>query len=122
MAHLFREWFVEDDSTAAESWVYPELERHHFGGVADEFGEVGWGYPRPTDRSGIRFGRPTGDCAGLSDVNRNRVFLHLGEQFSQGREAKPFDLRSILTNYQISCITRQNEPDLLAFDDGTVHT
>ena len=65
-------------------------ERDDSVGPFDEAGHIGWGDPLAADAYELVLGRPPGDGATLSDVDRNRVLPGLAHQLSGRRQPHAF--------------------------------
>lgn len=65
-------------------------ECHDSIGLLDEAGHIGRGDPLPADTYELVLGRPTGDSATLSDVDRSPVLPGLAEKVSGRRQPHAF--------------------------------
>ena len=63
-------------------------------GFFDQAGDIWWGHPLSADGGEIVIGRPTGDRAALSDVDRHLVITGLRHQLAYRRDAYPLGRRA----------------------------
>ena len=89
-------------------------------GLFDQAGHVRRGDPLAAQAYELLLGRPTGDSATLSDVNRNLVFAGLAQQFPRWRYPDAFHFIEYLRQQELGGVTGQHQPDLVADLDRAV--
>src|SRR5438874_13232321 len=80
-------------------------------GSLDEPGHIGWGDPPAGHDGQVVVGRPTGDRAALSDVDRDLMLAGLGEQVPHRRYPDPFDRFADLRLDQFGGVAGQHDTD-----------
>ena len=88
--------------------------------LRDHPSELGRSEPARVQPLQVCVGRPTGDGATLSDVDRNAVVDELLQQLLQRRNADTFDLPCVLARDELRPIACQRNRALLPFDDRAV--
>lgn len=88
--------------------------------LAAELGRLRRGGPAPTELREILVGRPTGDGASLSDVNRNGVVPELCNQLAHRWHADAVDLIEVVAQKHLGSVTRKDHRDVVAHFDRTV--
>ena len=88
--------------------------------LRDHPGELGRSEPARVQPLQVCVGRPTGDGAALSDVDRNAVVDELLQQLLQRRNADTFDPPCVLARDELRPVACQRNRALLPFDDRAV--
>src|SRR5207247_8027364 len=76
-------------------------------------GELGWRDPARLHPRKVFVGRPTGDCAALSDVDRNLVVEELLEKIARGGDPNALNAFGRLLHNQFRCVAGQDNSTLL---------
>src|SRR6266566_8096456 len=77
------------------------LDTHHAVVLRDHPSELRWREPTRIQPLQVCVGRPTGDGAALSDVDRNPVVDELLQELSRRRNADAFDLLCLLARGEL---------------------
>ena len=80
-------------------------------GLFDQPGDVGWRHPLPAQCGQVVFGRPTGDGAALSDVDRDLMLADLGEQLAGRWQAEALELLTGVGLHELGGVPGEHDAD-----------
>ncbi len=89
-------------------------------GVFDQAGHVRRGDPLAAHAGELILGRPPGDGAALSDVDRNGVFTGLAQEFPRWWHPDAFHPLDHVGKNELGGVAREDHPDLVADLDRAV--
>src|SRR6266540_673075 len=93
---------------------------HHPVELLGHAGELGRRRPAGLQPLEVLVGRPTGDRAALSDVDRDLVVEQLLEELARGRDAHALDPFGRVARHELGRVTGENDGTLLTDLDGAV--
>jgi hypothetical protein len=106
-------------SRPAAGWAR-RSERQQLVGPGAELGRVGWGHPASVDLREVLVGRPTGDGASLSDVDRDGVIPQLRDQLAHGRHTDALHLLEVVAEQHLGRVAGEEHSGVVADFDRTV--
>ena len=88
--------------------------------LGEASGDVSWGDPRPVDLLQVVVVRPTGDGAGLSDVDRNVVLAELGKELAGWRHSDAFQPLCRVVEQELCRVAAEDDRHLVSKLDRAV--
>jgi len=88
--------------------------------LLDQPRQVGRRDPAAAEPGQVLVGRPTGDRAALSDVDRDLVVEQLPEEVARGRDTDALNAVGGLSRDELGRVAREHDGALLTYLDGAV--